>query len=172
MNGPRLTARELAAIAARWLLGALFIYMGLTKALHPDRFLKLINEYHLVGNPLLLNLIAAALPWFEVFCGILLLAGVAVQGTSLILLVLLFFFTWAVLRRALHIADAQSLPFSAIKFDCGCGNGVVLAWHKLIENSLLMALAAWLLADRGKRFCARFALVARLRSADIPVQCH
>ena len=36
--------------------------------------------------PVLLNSIAAALPWFEVVCGGLLLAGVAVRGSALILM--------------------------------------------------------------------------------------
>jgi hypothetical protein len=30
---------ESIALVARWVLGAVFIYMGLTKALHPEQFL-------------------------------------------------------------------------------------------------------------------------------------
>jgi putative oxidoreductase len=158
---------DAAAVAGRWLLGALFIYMGLSKALQPEHFLELVNEYHIVSQqatlpfPLRpLNAIGAALPWFEVFCGALLIAGVAVRGTALVLLLMLGFFTLAVLQRALHISAAEARPFTAVKFDCGCGNGVVFAWRKLIENSLLILLAAWLLAGRGRMLCARFALFA------------
>ena len=67
---------DLAGVLGRWLLGGLFIYMGLNKALHPVDFLKLVRQYELVAHPYLLNSIAAALPWFEVFCGLLLVAGV------------------------------------------------------------------------------------------------
>ena len=88
----------------RWLVGLLFVYLGLNKALHPDLFLKLVRQYELVSNPYLLNAIAAALPWFEVFCGLLLLAGVAVRGSALLLLLMLGVFTPLVLKRALAIA--------------------------------------------------------------------
>jgi uncharacterized membrane protein YphA (DoxX/SURF4 family) len=74
------TAADIFAVLARWLLGAVFLYMGLNKALHPVEFLKMVRQYDLVQSSLLLNSIAAALPWFEVFCGLLLLAGVAVDG--------------------------------------------------------------------------------------------
>ena len=71
-------ARPAAAVIGRWQLGIVFIIMGLHKALpHPEAFLKLVRQYDLVTHPLLLNAIGAALPWFEVFCGVLLLAGPA-----------------------------------------------------------------------------------------------
>ena len=76
------SAIEVAATLARWFLGAVFLYMGLNKALDPVGFLKLLNEYHLVNQPFLLNSLAAVLPWFEVFCGLLLLAGVGVRGAE------------------------------------------------------------------------------------------
>src|SRR5882672_9184496 len=75
---------EYVAVLARWVLGGVFIYMGMSKAVHPEEFLKLVRDYEIIGNPLALNLIAAALPWFEIFCGLLLLAGVAVRGTALV----------------------------------------------------------------------------------------
>src|SRR5438046_2466436 len=110
---------EIAGILIRWLLGGLFIYMGLSKALHPVEFLKLVRQYEMVSSPFLLNTIAAVLPWFEVVCGALLVAGVAVRGTALLLLGMLVPFTVIVLRRALAMAAERSLPFCAIKFDCG-----------------------------------------------------
>jgi len=152
------TMVEKAGVVARWFLGFLFIYMGLQKAIHPEAFLKLVRQYDLVSSSLVLNLIAAGLPWFEVFCGVLLVAGVAVRGAALMLLAMLIPFTIVVLRRALSIASAQALAFCAVKFDCGCGNGEVLICHKLVENCGLMVLAAWLLAGGGRRFCARFSL--------------
>ncbi len=113
------------AVLARWLLGAVFIYLGLNKALHPVEFLKLVRQYDLVQKSLLLNSIAAALPWFEIFCGLLLLAGVAVRGTAVMLIVMLVPFTVLVFRRALAIQTAQAIAFCAVKFDCGCGTGEV-----------------------------------------------
>src|SRR5947209_11085636 len=112
--------------------------MGLAKAFHPVDFLKLVHEYDVFTSPALLNSIAAALPWFEVFCGLLLLTGVAVRGTALMLLLMLVPFTIVVLRRALALAASQGLPLCAVQFDCGCGMGEVVACHKLMENGLLI----------------------------------
>jgi uncharacterized membrane protein YphA (DoxX/SURF4 family) len=149
----------IAGVAARWLLGGLFLYVGLSKAFHPVDFLKLARQYEMVSSPLLLNSIAAALPWFEVCCGLLLLTGVAVRGTSVMLLAMLAPLTVLVVKRALGIQAALGIPFSAVKFDCGCGMGEVFICHKLIENGLLMVLSAWLLAGHGRRLCARYSLL-------------
>jgi uncharacterized membrane protein YphA (DoxX/SURF4 family) len=155
----RRNALDLAAVLARWLLGVLFLYMGLNKALHPVEFLKLVRQYELVQNPLLLNSIAAALPWFEVFCGVLLVAGVAVRGSALMLLLMLVPFTLVVLQRALALQSVLAISFCAVKFDCGCGTGEVLICHKLVENGVLILLSGWLLMGRGRHLCARYSLM-------------
>ena len=160
---------DILAVLARWTLGAVFVYMGLSKALvivmhgepvmdGPVAFLKLVRQYDMVSSPLLLNLIAATLPWFEVFCGLLLLMGVLVRGTALMLLVMLVPFTLIILKHGLDLAAANAMPFCVVKFDCGCGNGEVLTCHKLAENCALIFLSAWLLTGRGRRLCARFSL--------------
>jgi len=147
------------AVLARWVVGAVFLYMGLDKALHPVDFLKLLRQYDLTQSSLILNSIAAALPWFEVFCGLLLLAGVAVRGTSLALLIMLLPFTWVVLHRASLLEAALKIPFCAVKFDCGCGGGVEFICRKLLGNFLLLLLSAWLLAGRGRQLSLRFDLL-------------
>jgi len=152
-------ARNAAAVVARWWLAGVFIFMGMHKAWpHPRAFLELVNQYDLVTNPFLLNSIGAALPWFEVCCGLLLLAGVAVRGTALNIIVMLVPFTLVVLRRALVLAAASGIPFCAVKFDCGCGAGEVFVCHKLVENTVLLLLAAWLLTGRSRAWCLRFDL--------------
>ncbi len=153
-------AADIFAVLARWLLGAVFLYMGLNKALHPVEFLKLVRQYDLVQSSLLLNSIAAALPWFEIFCGLLLLAGVAVRGTAVMLIVMLVPFTVTVFRRALAIQSAQAIPFCAVKFDCGCGNGEEFICRKLPENFLFIVFSVWLLAGYGRRLCIRHTLVS------------
>jgi uncharacterized membrane protein YphA (DoxX/SURF4 family) len=154
------TAVDIFAVLARWLLGAVFLYMGLNKALHPVEFLKMVRQYDLVQSSLLLNSIAAALPWFEIFCGLLLLAGVAVRGTAVLLIVMLVPFTVLVFRRALAIHSAQAIPFCAVKFDCGCGTGEVFICRKLLENFLLILFSIWLLAGYGRKFCLRHSLIS------------
>src|SRR6266478_5841367 len=108
MNNPatapyRLLRTAIVALAARWILGGIFVYMGLTKALHPVDFLKILRQYQMTESHILLNVIAAALPWFEVVCGLLLLTGVAVRGAASLSLAMLIPFTLIVLNRAMGI---------------------------------------------------------------------
>jgi uncharacterized membrane protein YphA (DoxX/SURF4 family) len=141
-------------LLARLLVGGLYIYMGLNKALHPVEFLKLVRQYEMVNTPLLLNLIAAGLPWFEVICGLLLLGGVAVRGAALWSVAMLLPFTTIVFQRALAIQAANPQPFCAIRFDCGCGAGEVFICYKLVENGLLI-LGSLVLLMRASPWCLR-----------------
>jgi uncharacterized membrane protein YphA (DoxX/SURF4 family) len=150
---------DTSAVLARWLLGAVFLYMGLSKALHPVDFLKLLRQYDLTQSSLLLNSLAATLPWFEVFCGLLLLAGIAVRGTALTLIAMLVPFTALVLHRALLLQSALAIPFCAVQFDCGCGSGTEFICRKLLENFLLILLSGWLLSGNGRQSSLRFNLI-------------
>ena len=42
---------DAGAVLARWVLGALFLYMGLKKALYPADFLKLLRQYDIAKMP-------------------------------------------------------------------------------------------------------------------------
>lgn len=161
MNNARQRFLDSISVIARLVLAVLFIYMGLVKAMDPVQFLKMVREYEMVHSPMLLNSIAAALPWFEVFCGVMLLMGIAVRGTALLLIGMLIPFTMLVTKRALAIASAKSLAFCAVKFNCGCGNGEVFICHKILENSGLLLLAVWLLAGYGRQMALRFNLFNR-----------
>src|SRR5712691_8210405 len=158
---------EVVGILARWFVGGVFVYMGLVKALNPKEFLELVHQYQMVSSPLLLNSIAAALPWFEVFCGLLLLTGVAVRGTAVVLVAMLVPFTLLILKRALAVAGAQGLAFCMVKFDCGCGSGEVLICNKLLENCLLTFLACWLIAGASRKLSMRFSLVPSPASTQV-----
>ncbi len=139
------------SLVVRWILGGAFVYLGLTKALEPVDFLKLVREYNVIHHHIGLNLIAAVLPWFEVFCGMLLIIGLAIRGSALALLVLLLGFTALVVSRAWELHQLQAIPFCAVRFDCGCGNGEILICGKLLENIFLMILSL-VVVVRGPRF--------------------
>ena len=155
-----LLGREWIGVLARWILGAVFVYMGLNKAFHPVDFLKIIREYNLVERHVALNFIAATLPWFEVLCGLLLLGGIAVRGSALILIAMLVPFTLTVLDRAMAIHTADAIPLCAVRFDCGCGAGAVIICHKLLENALLILLSTLLLVGRDHAWCLRHDLIS------------
>jgi uncharacterized membrane protein YphA (DoxX/SURF4 family) len=152
---------DFGALAARWFLGGLFIYTGLEKGLDPVSFLKLVRQYDMLHVPFLLNSVAAALPWFEVFCGALFLAGIAVGGAARTQTCILIPFTAVVWHRALVLQAARAIPFCAVKFDCGCGTGEVFICSKLLENAGLILLALWLLSGRGRWLALRYSLTGK-----------
>jgi uncharacterized membrane protein YphA (DoxX/SURF4 family) len=163
MNDDRINWKRavlnLSAALSRWVLAAVFLYTGISKVLHPVDFLKVVRWYNLLHYYWLMNPVAALLPWFEIFCGLLLLAGILVRGTAVTLIAMLVPFTLLVWHRALAIQSALAIPFCMVKFDCGCGTGEVFICHKLVENLLLLVLACWLLAGFGRQFSLRFSLV-------------
>lgn len=144
-------------LVSRLLLGAIFIYMAVDKAANPIDFLKLIREYQMVPEhpPIFLNLLAAVLPWIELLCGVLLIAGVALRGTSLLLMVMLIGFTIVVALRAWNIHVTEGIPYCAIEFDCGCGAGVEWICGKIPKNIGLTLLSAVVLFSKSRKLCVR-----------------
>jgi uncharacterized membrane protein YphA (DoxX/SURF4 family) len=137
--------------------------MGWSKASDPESFLKQIREYEIIPDQAFrtLNSLAVVLPWLEIFCGVLLILGTAVRGTSLLVLLMLAGFTFIVAQRALNIHETQGIPLCSVKFDCGCGGGEVYACRKVPENIGLMLLALLLLVSRSRRFCLNLDLLGK-----------
>ena len=148
-------------IFARCILGGVFLYVGLHKVKDPVAFLKLVDQYDLTTNSLILNVIAAALPWFEVLCGLLLLTGVAVRGTALVVLSMLLPFSIVVFKRALVMAATHGIAFCSVQFDCGCGAGEIIICRKLMENAGLMIVAAWLMFCPPQKLSLRYSLFGK-----------
>ncbi len=157
----RLDQSGIPLLAARLVLGILFIVMGWNKATDPPQFLKVIHTYQMVPDtlPWLLNSMAALMPWIEIVCGTLLILGIAVRGSALTLLIMLAVFTGAVFLRAYGIYEAGNVPFCSIKFDCGCGSGEQYICRKVPENLGLMALCLIALLSGSMRWCVRRDLV-------------
>lgn len=135
---------------ARLALGICFVHLGLNKALNPTDFLKAVHQYGWVDQTQHLTWIAALLPWFEVFCGLLLVAGVWVRGTAFAVFGMLVFFSGIILHRALRIHETTGIDFFEIRFDCGCGNGAVFVGLKLVENAVLTGLSLVLVLSRKR----------------------
>ena len=95
-------------IIARLVLGVVFMYSSWDKIFDPAGFAKAVQNYHLL--PLeAVNLFAIVIPWVELVCGVLLLAGWFTTGSSLVVGLLLVSF-----MIALAAALVRGL-------DIGCG---------------------------------------------------
>ena len=151
----RLDASGIPLLAARLVLGGMFIYMGAHKAADPVEFLKLVRQYQMLPESpaVFLNGTAIVLPWLEVLCGVALILGTSVRGAAGLMAVMLCVFTPVIFLRAMEIRAQTGTPFFQIAFDCGCGSGEVIIWKKLLGNLGLAALALLALWSRSRRFC-------------------
>ena len=96
-------------LLARFILGAIFIYASLDKIADPVSFSSDIDNYHI--SPIAINnLVALILPWVELIIGISLIIGVFLDGSSLISIFLLSFFTFIIAQAYVR----------GISLHCGC----------------------------------------------------
>lgn len=95
--------------ASRLLLGALFLYAGVVKALDPAGFAGEIANYQIL--PYRLNyLVAATLPWVEMLAGVLLLVNRKVRPAALVIGGM----------NLVFIVALSSLLVRGLDIDCGC----------------------------------------------------
>lgn len=106
MEGPR----RYLVLAARVLLGLVFVYAAIHKIQYPPGFAKEIFAYKLVPGPLV-NLMAIYLPWLELFAGLALLLGPGARAGGVVTGSLLIVFLGAIGSRFAR---------GEWNFECGC----------------------------------------------------
>jgi len=125
----------------RLVLGGLFVYAGVVKALEPLDFAQDIRNYRLVGQ--MLSFVAAVvLPWLEIVAGLALAAGIWTRAAALTISGLLVFFillTLATMARGIDV-------------DCGCFGSLSRksGWGVIIEDLVMLYLGLCLLLDKKK----------------------
>ena len=133
-------------VLIRILLGVIFIYASYDKILDPGKFARDIDNYHII--PLVFeNLIALIIPWLELFIGIGLVAGLMVDGASMIsggLMALFILFIFQATLRGFNI-------------ECGCGlkEGEMVGWNKILENLVFLG-ASYLVWQRQQKLFELF----------------
>jgi len=96
-------------LAARWILGATFIYASYSKILAPAVFAKIIYGYDLFPA-FLINPAAIILPFVELIAGLALIIGVYPRSAALVI-------------NGMLLAFIVSLSINILRgheFDCGC----------------------------------------------------
>lgn len=131
-------------LAARLVLGSVFIIAGVEKIANPDAFAKAINNYQLLPYGAL-NAMALVLPWLEVLAGTFLVFGVRLRASAAITAAMLVVFIVA-------IASAMARGLS---IDCGCfsqGSAAAepVGWKKIAEDVALLILAVQIFAAAWK----------------------
>ena len=128
-----------------FLLGGLFVYAGITKALDPVRFFMDVQNYDIIPWRAATVVVAFYLPWLEILCGVAVVVRSLRAGALLILTALLLIFT-----AALAQAWIRGLDIS-----CGCFGGAsdhprYLLWIGRDVGLLAVALMLALLELRSK----------------------
>lgn len=125
-------------LAARWMLGIIFIYASYDKILHPAAFAKAVYNYQILPD-MLINLTALILPWMELLLGFFLIAGIWLAGATALVNLLLIIFSTAIffnLARGLNI-------------HCGCfstaESGDPITIGTVLRDSLMLIPAFFLL---------------------------
>jgi putative oxidoreductase len=116
-------------LVLRLILAFVFIYAGAEKISSPVTFAESVSNYQLL-NAFFIVLVSVLLPWLEVFCGVLLLSGVAVRENAFLINVMLSVFILAGIISLMRGLD----------IDCGCFGdaSVKLGFMKIFENVLLL----------------------------------
>ena len=93
----------------RIILGSVFIYASLDKIQDPAAFSSLIDNYR--ASPIWLNnLVALILPWIELICGLLIIAGYFVPVANLLIFAMLILFVILLSQAVIRGIDTH----------CGC----------------------------------------------------
>jgi uncharacterized membrane protein YphA (DoxX/SURF4 family) len=125
-------------IAARIILGAIFMYASLDKMSNPQAFVDIIDNYKVLPVQLV-NPLAIFLPWLEFITGLLLLTGKWVNGSLLIYSTLLVIFI---------IALTQALV-RGLDISCGCFSvqptSTSNVWLRIIEDIIMLFVSVNLL---------------------------
>src|SRR2546423_13669977 len=107
---------------AEFIVGGIFVYAGVIKALDPIRFASDIDNYKILPWAISVRL-AFYLPWLEIFCGVALITRRLYAGGLLILTSLMVLFIGATIT-----AKARGLDIS-----CGCfghaSKNLSFSWH-------------------------------------------
>ena len=132
-------------LAARWFLGATFIYASYSKILAPAVFAKIIYGYDLFPG-VLINLIAIIIPFVELVAGLALIMGFYPRSTALVI-------------NAMLVTFIISLSINIIRgheFDCGCfainaGNQSTFSGPLLIRDLIYFALGIYVFFFKNLR---------------------
>ena len=121
-------------LAARLILGSIFIYASYHKILAPDEFAQIVYGYDLFPSGTI-NLIAIIVPFVELVSGIALVMGIYTRPAAIIIIGMLLAFVIAI---SINIIRGH-------EFNCGCfssdaATSANSAWQTLGRDMLFLLL--------------------------------
>ena len=136
-----LPSRDILWRIVALIIGGIFIYAGVIKAMDPVAFANDIDNYKILPWPLVVRL-AFYLPWLELLCGLALILRFFYRGGLFILTGLTFVFI-----AASVIAKVRGLDIT-----CGCFGHASKNWnfsaHLALDLAILAAMSALWISNR------------------------
>jgi len=136
-------------LAARLLIGGLFVYASLHKIVDPEGFAQAVRNYQMVP-PGLSNLIALILPWIEITTGGFLILGIQTRPAALIVSGLMAIFLVALFQAYFNGLDIHCGCFSSDPSSSGSISPLTLT-----RDASLFVIAAFILVADGGDFSVR-----------------
>lgn len=142
-------SNRLLLLALRLVIGGIFIYAGTLKIADPVAFADSIATFQILPSQLI-NVVALALPLFEILAGGALIFGLFWKQAAFALLNLTLAFAFFLIQAIVR----------GLQIDCGCfGSGEPSewsAWFSLGRDILLMAGVAvlYFLGFKGENGCS------------------
>ena len=137
--------KNMLVLICRIFLGFLFIYASLEKILQPEEFAKQVGYYKALPFGLE-NLLAILLPWTELIVGICLLAGLLVDGATLLSIIMNLVFILAISQAMLR----------GIDITCGCfkvsADSEKLGLHTIIRDIIFLIMSFVVLNRQERKF--------------------
>lgn len=128
----------------RMSLAVVFLTASLEKIAHPAEFAKAVSNYRILPA-VAVNFFSLVLPWVELLCGLLLLAGQWTRSAALLAALLFFLFFLAVSAALVRGLDIH----------CGCFDttaGRKVGVQLLLEDSLWLLLSCVLVFRADDRW--------------------
>jgi uncharacterized membrane protein YphA (DoxX/SURF4 family) len=132
----------------RWLLSVVLVWAALSKIANLNEFYLDISAYRLPLPDALLRLTTMVLPWLELLCGVLLVAGTA-RSAALI---------WAAVLFAVFVVATGQAWARGLDISCGCmklnflgesaGKILESVWFAFLRAIVLLGMAVFLLRER------------------------
>ena len=147
-------------LAARLLIGGMFVYASIYKVFDPAGFAVSIRNYMIIPASWS-NIVALTLPWIEIVAGAFLILGVHVRPSALLTTGMLGVFLGAIIY-------AFSI---GLDIDCGCfssaatSGGRIGLIHIARDASLFLISLFILVLDSGNFRIASFLAPTRAKSA-------
>ena len=141
------------ALVFRLVVGGVFIYASMAKINYTGEFAEIIAAYQLVPF-WAVNLLAVTLPWAELICGLMMVAGVRSKAAAIAISAMLGVFTVAIV-----ISLLRQTPI-----DCGCFHNIdePMTWTTAVRDLIWLTMSAHIyLFDDAFQLENKFLLAVR-----------